>query len=111
MLDRMREDQMLLLRYHRSCYAAIYPEHIRERVAGEDAGAEQQGSPFQRAFCHLKAEVEKEIIGQADAAIAVKMSSHYVSLLKTEGVLAPGYRTSNLKVRLQQCFGDRIWFA
>ena len=60
------------------------------------------------------AEVEKEIIGQADAAIAVKMSdlcSHYVSLLKNEGVLAPGYCTSNLKVRLQQCFGDRIRFV
>ena len=34
-----------------------------------------------------------------------------MSLLKNEGVLAPGYRTSNLKVRLQQCFGDRIRFV
>ena len=39
------------------------------------------------------------------------LCSHYVSPLKNEGVLAPGYRTSNLKFRLQQCFGDRIRFV
>ena len=52
------------LRYHRSCYAAYTDKRsiqsiLEKRVAEEDAGAEEQGSPFQRAFCHLKAEVEK----------------------------------------------------
>ena len=44
------------LRYHRSCYAAYTDKQstqsiLEKRVPEEDAGAEQQGSPFQRAFC------------------------------------------------------------
>jgi hypothetical protein len=55
------------------------------------------------AFYHFKEGVGKDVIGQVDAAIAVRMSDfrrHYVSLLRSEVVVTPIYLTSNLKVSL-----------
>lgn len=66
------------------------------------------------AFHHFKEEVENDIIGQVDAASAVRMSDlrrHYVPLLRNEGVVTPIYLTSNVKVRFQRCFIDKIQFV
>jgi hypothetical protein len=66
------------------------------------------------AFYHFKEGVGKDVIGQVDAAITVRMSDlrrHFVPLLRSESVVTPIYPTSNLKIRLQRCFADRIQFV
>ena len=86
---------------------------IEKGVSKENDVFRSESSPRQLAFQQLAAEIQQDIVENAESAAAINISdpkSRYVIQLESEGINAPNYHVGHLKVRLQQSIHSKNRF-